>query len=94
MSVLGLAARTGMRWTLWARILILAEVALAIKRHLDLLDSREKTDLQDLVRKSKGRPSNLNKRERERLKQIVSKLEPTELAKETATAAVPWRHKG
>ena len=91
MSVLGIAARTGMRWTVWARLLILAEVALAIKRHLDLLDGREKRDLQALVRKSKGRPSNLTRRERERLREIVAKLEPSDLAKEAAAAATPWR---
>ncbi len=43
------------------------------------------------MRKSKGKPSNLTKRERERLGTIVGKLEPSELAKETATAAMPWR---
>jgi hypothetical protein len=93
MSVLGAAASTGMRWTVWARVLILAEVALAIKRHLDLLDSDEKRDLQQIVRKSKGRPSNLSKRERQRLGELVSKLEPTDLAKEAGQAAIPWRRK-
>ncbi len=91
MGLLTVAARTGMKWTVWARVLILAEVALTIKRHLDLLDAHEKSELQRLVRKSKGRPSNLTKRERERLGAIVGKLEPTELAKETVTAATPWR---
>ena len=91
MSVLGLAAKTGMRWTVWARVLILAEVALAIKKRLDLLDATEKRDLQDLVKKSKGKPSNLSKRERQRMTAIVAKLEPTELGKEVAEAAIPWR---
>ena len=94
MSALGMVARAGMRWTVWARILILAEVALTIKRHLDLLDAREKGDLQRLVRKSKGRSSNLSRRERERIAEIVAKLEPTELAKEAAVVATPWRRKG
>jgi predicted ArsR family transcriptional regulator len=93
MSMLGMAARAGMRWTVWARVLILAEVALTIKRHLDLLDAREKSELQRLVRRSKGRPSNLSRRERERLGAIVSKLEPSELAKEAAVAATPWRRR-
>ncbi len=91
MSLLGLATRTGMRWTLWARVLILAEVALAVKRHLDLLDEHERDELKRLVRKSKGRPSNLSGRERRRVREIVDKLEPAELAKEAAVAAVPWR---
>ena len=93
MSLIGLAARTGMRWTVWARVLILAEVALTIKRHLDLLETREKDDLQRIVRKSKGRPSNLNGRERDRLGEIVAKLEPSDLAREAAEAAMPWRRK-
>jgi hypothetical protein len=93
MSVLGVAARAGMRWTVWARVLILAEVALTIKRHLDLLDAGEKSELQRLVRRSKGRPSNLSKRERERLGEIVSKLEPGELAKQAAVTATPWRRR-
>ncbi len=94
MSVLGLAARTGLRWTIWARVLILAEVALAVKRHFDLLEPADRTELQRLVRKSKGRPSNLTARERRRLAEIVGKLEPTDLAKEAAFAATPWRRKG
>ena len=91
MSVLGLAAKTGMKWTVWARVLILAEIALAIKRRLDLLDADEKRDLQELVKKSKGRPSNLTKRERQRMGALVSKIEPTALGKEVAEAAIPWR---
>lgn len=93
MSILGLAGRSAMKWTVWARALILAEVALTIKRHLDLLDADEKADLGQLVRKSKGRPSNLSKRERQRLGEIVAKLEPTALARETAEAANPLRRK-
>jgi hypothetical protein len=91
MSMIGVAARAGMKWTVWARILILAEVALTIKRHLDLLDASEKSELQRLVRKSKGKPSNLSARERRRISDIVAKVEPSDLAREAATAAVPWR---
>jgi hypothetical protein len=80
-----------MKWTIWARVLILAEVALAIKRHLDLLDAEEKDDLQRLVRKSKGKPSNLSARERRRLSELVSKVEPSDFVREAATMTVPWR---
>jgi hypothetical protein len=93
MSLLGAAARSGMRWTVWARVLILAEIALAVKRHLDRLDDPERRDLQRIVRKSKGRPSNLSGRERERLAEIVSKLEPSVLAREVSSAASPWRRR-
>jgi hypothetical protein len=91
MGMIGVAAKAGMKWTVWARILILAEIALAVKRHLDLLDSREKDDLQRLVRKSKGKPSNLTARERRRLSELVAKVEPSDFVREAATMAVPWR---
>lgn len=91
MSLLGPIGRTAMRWTVWARILIVAEVALTLKRHLDLLEPDERRELGRLVRKSKGRPSNLTERERRRLGAIVSRIEPRDLARETATAAAPWR---
>lgn len=93
MSLIGVVGRGAMRWTVWARVLILAEIALTIKRHLDLLDATEKRDLQRLVTKSKGRPSNLSRRERDRLGEIVGKLEPSDLAREAAQAAVPLRRK-
>jgi hypothetical protein len=93
MSVLRPISRTAMRWTVWARLLIVAEIALTLKRHLDLLDPAEKRDLARIVRKSKGRPSNLTDRERRRLGAIVSKLEPRDLAREAAVAAAPWRRK-
>ena len=93
MSALGLAARTATRWSIWGRILLIAEVALTFKRHLDLLESKEKTELQQLVRKSKGRPSNLSARERDRLRALVAKIEPQQLAKATALTGA-WRRKG
>jgi len=91
MSALTMAAKAGMKWTVWARVLIAAEIALTLKRHFDLLDVDEKGELQRLVVKSKGKPSNLTKRERQRISAIVDKLEFGDLAKETAIAAAPWR---
>ena len=94
MSALGFAGRSAMRWTIWGRILILAEVAMTLKRHLDLLTPGERSELQQLVRKSKGRPTNLSERERKRMRVLVAKIEPTQLAKASAVAAAPWRRKG
>ncbi len=85
------AAGAGGRWAIWLRVLVLANVALAIKRHLDLLEASEKRELADLVRRSKGRPSNLSERERERLRGLVDKLEPADLAREAAESVVPLR---
>lgn len=91
MGALTTIARSAGRWTIWARLLILAEIALSLKRHYDLLDAAEKSELQDIVRKSKGKPSNLSSRERERLKHLVSKVEPIDLAKEAASGTLLGR---
>ena len=93
MSALSMAAKAGMRWTVWARVLIAAEVVLTLKRHFDLLDVDEKGDLQRLLVKSKGKPTNLTKRERQRVLAIVDKFDFGDIAKETAIAAAPWRKK-
>ena len=93
MSALTMAAKAGMRWTVWARVLILAEVALMVKKHFDLLDAEEKKELQRLVTKSKGKPSNLTRRERQRLSTLVEKVEPSDFAREFAMAAAPWKKK-
>jgi hypothetical protein len=86
-------AKTAGKWTLWARLLVLAELALSLKRHYDLLDSAEKGELQGIVHKSKGRPTNLSSRERERLRVLVSKVEPWDLAKKAAGGALPFGRK-
>ena len=91
MGVIGTAGRSAVRYTVWGRILAAAEVALLLKQHLDRLDSREKRELQALVRKSKGRPANLTDRERVQLRGLVAKLEPKDLAKSAATKALPFR---
>lgn len=83
------AAVAGGRWSIWFRLLALAQVALAAKRHLDLLEDSEKEELRRLVKKSKGRPTNLTRRERERLKVLVEKVEPRDLAAEAAEKFVP-----
>jgi hypothetical protein len=88
------AADTGGRWAVWLRILVLANVGLAIKRHLDLLEAEEKRELADLVRRSKGRPSKLTKAERKRLRGLVEKIEPRDLAREAAQSVLPLRRRG
>ena len=90
---LKIAADAGGRWAMWLRILVLANVALAIKRHLDLLEAGEKRELADLVRRSKGRPSNLSKAERDRLRGLVEKVEPTDLAREAAESVAGLRRR-
>jgi hypothetical protein len=43
--------------------------------------------------KSKGRPGNLSERERSRVKEIVSKLEPLPLARDAGSKAIPFIRK-
>jgi hypothetical protein len=78
----------------WLRILAIAQIALLIKRHLDRLDGHEKAELRRLVTKSKARPKkNLSRGERERLKELVDKLEPFEFGRAAARTAIRGRPK-
>ncbi|MGZ5337254.1 MAG: hypothetical protein ACXWED_06925 [Solirubrobacterales bacterium] len=76
-----------------AWVLALAEVAVLVKSHLDRLDAEERTRLVEIVRNSKGLPSNLSRREKAELKRMVDKIEPTELAKGVAAAAIGQRRR-
>lgn len=91
MGMMSIASRSAARWTVWGRLLIAGEVALTMKRHLDRLEGEEKTELRRIVAKSKGRPSNLSPTERGRLRDLVSKLEPADLAKNAARSVATGR---
>ena len=66
----------------WLRVLMIAQVALLAKRHLELLERDERSRLAKLVAKSKGRPRrNLSANEREELLRLVKKLEPGEFGR-------------
>ncbi len=71
-----------------AWLLAAAEIAIAVKDHLDQrLAADDYRRLAEIVRSSKGRPSNLSVRERLELKRIIERIEPTELAKGVAAQA-------
>jgi hypothetical protein len=70
--------------------MIVAELALVAKRHLDKLGPGEAGELRGLLVKSKGRPGNLSPRERSRIKELVSKLEPGAFAKSAAQTSAPF----
>lgn len=74
------------KWTLWGRVMVVAELALIAKRHLDKLGPGEAGELRALLVKSKGKPGNLTARERSRIKELVSKLEPGAFAKSAVTS--------
>ncbi len=60
----------------WLRVLAVAQVALLARRHLQLLESDERSRLASLVAKSKGRPrKNLSANEREEMLRMVKKMQ-------------------
>jgi hypothetical protein len=61
--------------------LTLARAAPLMKRHWDKLTPAERRQLQRLVRKSRGRPSNLSVKERLTVRRLVRKLELPELGR-------------
>lgn len=89
MSVIAVAAK----WSTWGRMLAIAQLALAAKRHLGNLTPPERRELGGLVAASKGRPGNLTVDERARFRELVSKLEPGAFARNAAQTAVPLRRK-
>jgi hypothetical protein len=80
----GAAARG--RWLArGAWLLAAAEVVVTIRNHLtDRLSERERRRLVEIVRSSRGRPSNLDDRERRELQQLLGKVEPRELLRTVA----------
>ncbi len=76
----------------WLRVLAVAQLALAAKRHLELLEADERGRLGRLVKQSKGRPMrNLSPNEREELLRLVRKLEPARFGRSAASAVVRGR---
>jgi hypothetical protein len=65
-----------------ARLLVLGEVALLARRHLAKLDPEERRRIVELVRRGRGRRSNLTERERRELARLVQKAEPRGFANE------------
>jgi enhancing lycopene biosynthesis protein 2 len=75
-----------------AWLLAAAEVVLAVKDHVtDRLTSRERNRIVEIVRSSKGRPSNLSNRERKELQALLAKVEPRGLVKKVATSGLTRR---
>ncbi|MCB0874625.1 MAG: hypothetical protein R2718_11565 [Solirubrobacterales bacterium] len=90
MGLIGTAGKSASKWSVWGRVMIIAELALIAKRHLENLDPGEAGELRQLLVKSKGRPGNLTARERSRVKELVSKLEPGAFAKSAAQTSTPF----
>jgi hypothetical protein len=62
------------------KLLSIAEVGMLARDHLMRLTPQERRRLIQLVRIARGRPSSLEKAQREELAELVAKLEPRVLA--------------
>lgn len=75
-----------------AWLLAAAEVVVAVRNHISgRVTEKERRRMVEIVRSSKGRPSNLSDRERKELRSLLAKVEPRELAKTVATTGFARR---
>jgi hypothetical protein len=88
----GAAAARGRWLARGAWLLAAAEVVLAVRNHIaGRLSEKERQRMVEIVRSSKGRPSNLSDRQRKELRALLAKTEPRELAKTVATSGFAGR---
>jgi tellurite resistance protein len=88
----GAAAARGRWLARGAWLLAAAEVVLAVRNHISgRLSEKERKRMVEIVRSSKGRPSNLSDRERKELQALLAKVEPRQLAKTVATTGFASR---
>ena len=57
------------------------ELAVTLRRHWKRLEPAERAELAALVKKSQGRPGRLDAGERVRVRRLVAKLEPGQIAR-------------
>jgi|SRR3954453_9041544 len=75
-----------------AWLLAAAEVVVAVRNHVTgRLTEKERKRMLEIVRSSKGRPSNLSDRERKELRALLAKVEPRALARTVATTGFARR---
>jgi tellurite resistance protein len=75
-----------------AWLLAAAEVVVAVRDHVNTrLDEKERRRIVEIVRSSRGRPSNLDDRERAELQRLLGQIEPRELIKTVATSGFAGR---
>ncbi len=71
--------------------LTLGQLGLVVHRHWHEIPAEQRTRLAHLLRKSRGRPSNLSRPERAELRQLVRALELSGLLRAGAASALPFR---
>ncbi len=88
----GWAAARGRWLARGAWLLAVAEVLVAVRDHLsERLTERDRRRLVEIVRTSRGRPSNLSDRERRELRELIAKAEPGALARRAASTSLAGR---
>jgi hypothetical protein len=87
----GAAARG--RWLArGAWLLAATEVVLAVRNHINTrLSEKDRQRMVQIVKSSKGRPSNLTDRQRKELRSLLDQVEPRELAKTVASSGFASR---
>lgn len=61
--------------------IIVFELAVTLRRHWKRLEPGERAELAELIKKSQGRPNRLDAGERMRVRRLVAKLEPAQVAR-------------
>jgi hypothetical protein len=75
-----------------AGLLAAWEVVVALRDHVTTrLSEKERRRLVEIVRSSKGRPSNLSDRERKELQSLLAQTEPREMLKTVAGSGLASR---
>ncbi len=77
-----------------ARLIVLGELLLLAREHVQKLDPHERRRIVELVRRGRGRPRNLSERERRELARLVEKAEPRTFLSSAAKRAVGLRDRG
>jgi hypothetical protein len=71
------------------RLLAVAEIAMLARDHFERLSPAERRRLVLLLRRGRGRPSNLSNRDRQELQTLIAKVEPRAFAGEAADKLSP-----
>ena len=71
------------------KLLALAEILLLAQDHFERLSPDERRRVVALVRRGRGRPSNLSRRDRDELSDLLAKVEPRVFVGEAADRLSP-----
>jgi hypothetical protein len=92
LSEVGSAAARGRWLARGAWLLAAAEVVVALRDHINSrLSEKERRRMVEIVRSSRGRPSNLSERERRELQSLLARIEPREMVKTVAASSFASR---